>query len=302
MEVTLSQLRAFAAVADTLHFGRAAERLGIAQPTISKEIGRLERSLGVPLFVRSAGGTTLTPAGERLRPTASEVLERLRSFESAAAVVQRESSGSVTIAASPSIVNHLLPETLRAIDDQEWGSDVRPLEVETGDVLAAVESGRADLGIGHLIGDPTRAVKRRLGLDQVRLVVHRSIVPAGAALDLGRLANVPLLMWPRERNPRYYDHLLETCRQRGLEPLVLTGTSRISGSWRYFLEDARAFTLVPRDAAEQERWPGVAVHPLDPPAYLPLEVAWTKGASSDVKRVLAVVAELTRDRRGPARA
>ena len=101
----MAQLRAFDAVAQTLHFGRAADRLGIAQPTISKEIRRLERAIGVPLFNRSAGGTTLTAAGERLRKPAAAVLEQVRSFEAAASLVKREAQGAVTIAASPSIVN-----------------------------------------------------------------------------------------------------------------------------------------------------------------------------------------------------
>ena len=298
MDVRLSQLRAFAAVAETLHFGRAADALGIAQPTVSKEISRLERAVGAPLFYRSAGGTSLTPAGERLRRPAAAVLEQVAAFEGVAAVVHRESRGVVTIAASPSIVNHLLPETLRAVDDQELGVTVDVVEVETGEVLAAVESGRADLGIGHLIGDSTSVLTRRLGQDELRVVVHRSLLPADTvAVDLRRLANVPLLLWPRERNPRYYDHLMGVCQERGLVPPVLSGTSRISGSWRFFLEDARAFSLVPEDFAQREGWAGAGSFPLAPPAHLPLDVAWSKQASTETRIILDAVLALTRDRR-----
>jgi DNA-binding transcriptional LysR family regulator len=297
----VAQLRAFDAVAQTLHFGRAADRLGIAQPTISKEIRRLERAIGVPLFNRSAGGTTLTAAGERLLKPGAAVLEQVRSFDAAAALVKRESQGAVTIAASPSIVNALLPETLRAADDRQLGVHIQALEVETGEVLDAVEHGRADLGIGHLIGDANRAVKRRLGRDELRVLVHRSVARAvRGRLDLARLANVPFLLWPRERSPQYYDFLMSVCQQRGLdEPLILTGTSRISGSWRYFLEDGRAFSIVPMDFARQEIGKGVTSYGLEPPAYLPLEVAWNKNASADVMQILEIVVDLARDRRGP---
>ena len=90
------------------------------------------------------------------------------------------------------------------IDDQELRITLQALEVETGEVLAAVESGDADLGIGHLIGDPARAVKRRLGQDELRVVLHRSLVPARTSrIDVRNLANLPLLLWPRERSPRY---------------------------------------------------------------------------------------------------
>ena len=295
----MSQLRAFDAIARTLHFGRAAEWLGIAQPTISKELRRLERTLGVRLFNRSAGGTTLTPAGERLRQPAAAVLAQLLAFDTAAAAVNREWAGVVTVAASPSVVNVLLPDLLRAVDYQQLGLTVQALEVETGEVLGAVESGRADLGIGHLLGDATHAVKRSLGRDEIHVLLHRRLSRGNKNVDLGRLANVPLLLWPRERSPLYYDFLMDICRQRGLEPLVLTGTSRISGSWRYFLEDARAFSIVPADFAHQEVRAAVAARRLEPPAYLPLEVAWNKNASADVMRILGVLVELTQDRREP---
>lgn len=275
--------------------------MGIAQPTISKELRRLERAIGVPLFDRSAGGTTLTPAGDQLRQPAAEALEHVRAFETAATRIHREKSGTVTIAASPSVVNALLPDTLRAIDDQQLGLTLEPMEVETGEVLAAVESGDADLGVGHLIGEPTHAVKRQLGRDGLRALVHRSLARrAKGRIDLSRLENVPFLLWPRERNPVYYDYLMDVCRSRGLEPLVLTGTSRISGSWRYFLEDGRAFSLVPEDFARQEVRSAVVAYELDPPAHVPLEVAWSRHPSPEVTRILEVLVDLTRERRRPA--
>lgn len=295
MNFSLSQLRAFQAVSDTLHFGRAAESLGISQPTVSKEIRRLESAIGVPLFTRSAGGSRLTAAGERLRPLAGGVREALLAFEEAAAAVGREAQRSLTIAASPSIVNWLLPELLRAVDDEGLGVTVLPLEVETGQVVEAVESGRADMGIGHQIGEPHRAIKRQLGQDEMYIVLHRRwAVGEQEAVHLRRLATLPLLLWPRERSPIYYDFLLGLCRQRGLDPFVLTGTSRISGSWSYLLQDARAFSLAPRDFALREGKGELVALPLEPPALIPLEVVWSKNASRQVERILQVLVETRR--------
>ncbi len=297
MDATLSQLRAFHAVAEELNFGRAAARLGIAQPTISKEVRRLEQAVGAPLFARSAGGTTLTRAGEVLRPHAAAVLEQAERFGAAARAAAREARRVVRVAASPSIVNRLLPEILRAVDDHDLGVSMEVLEVETGEVLAAVETGRADLGIGHLIGEPGRAVTRDLGRDEIRVLLHRALVPGGVPhVDLRRLANVPLLLWPRERSPIYYDFLLDACRSRGLEPLVLMGTSRISGSWSYFLQDARAFALVPADFAQQEARGVLVSLPLDPALHIPLQAAWSRNPPDDVALILTVLGDLTRDR------
>ena len=294
MKVSLGQLRAFAAVAREAHFGRAAASLGVAQPTVSKEIRQLERAIGAPLILRSAAGSVLTAAGEHLRPLADRVVEAVREFERAAEGARRVSRRSITVAASPSIVNRLLPELLRYLDDAESGITIVPLEVETGEVADAVETGRADLGIGHLIGAAPNSVTRQLGMDEVYLLLHNSwasrVQETG---DLRALGTLPLLLWPREHNPSYYDFLVDTCRERGLDPLVLTGTSRIGGSWAYFLEDARAFSLVPKDFALRVGRGELTAQQLDPPAFLPLEAVWTRAASSELERVTQALIEVT---------
>ena len=116
-------------------------------------------------------------------------------------------------------------------------------------------------------------------------------------MDLGALANVPLLMWPRERSPEYYDTLIDMCRERGLEPIVTIGTTRISGSWSYFLNDARAFALATSDFAEQQaRDPLVSVR-IDPPGYIPIEAVWRDTPTGDVATVLNILGALTAGRR-----
>ena len=293
MKPTLSQLLAFDALAGERHFGRAAAALGIAQPTLSKEIRRLEQNLGLTLFDRSARGTELTPEGERLQPRVAAVIEQVQRLDDAATLLRQDSQMRVRVAASPSIVNRLLPELLRVIDDSEEGPSIRVLEVDTGGVLRAVEEGRADVGIGHLLGQPETTRKRRLGGDELRVLMHRALAPGtGGPADLARLKHVPLLLWPREDSPDYYDLIVQTCRPHGLEPLVLSGTSRIGGSWSYFLQDARAFTIVPADFAQREARGSLVSLPLDPPAAISLEVVW--GRHPAAPRVLDVLMDLTR--------
>lgn len=297
MKSTLSQLRAFDALARERHFGRAAATLGIAQPTLSKEIRRLEQDLGLNLFLRGPGGTRLTPDGESLLPHVTAVLERVQKLRGAVSSLRNDPLQEVRLAASPSVVNRLLPELLRILDDADEGPAIQVLEVDTGGVLRAVQEGRADVGIGHLLGDPGTTRKRRLGNDELRALMHQALAPGrGEPADLTRLTNVPLLLWPREDSPDYYDRIVHTCRTHGLEPLVLSGTSRIGGSWSYFLQDARAFTLVPTDFAQREARPPLVSLPLSPPAGIPLEVVWTPGRA--VARILEVLTELTRPLRG----
>lgn len=298
MSVTLSQLRAFTVVSKTLNFGQAALELGVTQPTITKEIQRLERNVGVRLLDRSTRGVTLTSAGEALVIGAEEILERVNTFEVAAVSARRASRRIIRIAASPSIVNQLLPEVLRRADDEELGFALQALEVETGDVLMAVKTGRADIGVGHLIGDSQHVHKRRIGRDEVQAIIHQSLVSRQqGGIQLERLGNLPLLTWPREQSPQYYDFQISVCRERGLQPLTLVGTTRISGSWWYFLEDARAFALAPRDFAKRHSRGVLVAMSLTPKAFVPLEVAWARNASEGVNDLLEILFQVTHDRR-----
>lgn len=297
MRITLTQVEAFTVLGRILHFSKAADQLRIAQPTLSKEIRALERSLGLTLFDRSPSGTKLTSAGQEMLAYADSVLGAAQIMEAAAAQVQRRQTQRVVIAASPSIVNRLLPQTLRQVGAAGLNVDVDVLETETGDVVAAVDEGRADIGLGHQMDQPKRALKKRLGFEELQLVVAPEL--ADKVVDkssLVGLATVPLLMWPRERSPDYHDMLVNVCRERGLDPLLLTGTSRISGAWSYFLHDARAFALATRDFAASLTMEGLVAVDLNPGASVALEVAYMPNPVGAVEAVLRLLA----DRSAPA--
>src|SRR5579884_1839838 len=108
----LHQLRYFVAVAEDLHFTRAAARLGVAQPSVSSQIRRLEADLGEALFDRSSAGVSLTQAGEVLLPLARRVMADV---DEAAVLVQevgRLGRGRLALGATPSLCTGLLPEVL----------------------------------------------------------------------------------------------------------------------------------------------------------------------------------------------
>ncbi|WP_116043418.1 LysR family transcriptional regulator [Amycolatopsis palatopharyngis] len=274
MKFTVRQLEAFRAVATELHFGRAASSLRLSQPTVSKELHRLERALDLELFQRSSGGTALTAEGEELLPHAERALDALARLGEAASTVKRRLASEVRVATSPSIVNRLMPEILRYLEVAHPQLSITTVEVETGEVGQAVENGEADVGLGHHVGPVHSGHVRTIGHDEVYVLIAEELVgPDVAAVDLARLEKLPLLLWPREHNPAYYDALLTICHDRRLDPLILTGTSRISGSRSYFLHDGRAFSLVPRDFALAEA-PDLRAVPLSVPGWLPLDVAW----------------------------
>lgn len=286
MKVSLRQLEIFRAVAAELHFGRAARRLRLSQPTVSKELARLERAWGVELFVRSSGGTALTGEGSELLEQADRVLEAAQHLERAAAAARRRRTSQVRVAASPSVVNRLMPQLLRELERHHPDVEVTEVEVDTGGVTAALDAGAAEVGLGHHVAAPAHGAVRTIGHDELFVIAAESVVGQGPTVGLDRLADVPLILWPREQSPIYHDAVLEICRSRGLEPLLLTGTSRVSGSRSYLLREGRAFALGPRDFARSESH-GVRAAHLSPRAHVPLDLAWVEPPSPAARTLMA---------------
>src|SRR4030088_273304 len=112
MGLELHQLRYFVAVADQRHFTKAARELSVAQPSVSKQIRRLEDELGAPLFHRMRGNVALTPAGEALLPLARRVLADVAGAESEVQGLTGMRRGGLSVGATPSLSTTLVPAAL----------------------------------------------------------------------------------------------------------------------------------------------------------------------------------------------
>lgn len=294
MKFTLRQLQVFETLADTRHFGRAAVALNRSQPTISADLRALEAALDLRLFDRSRGGTVLTDAGQALLPLAQRVLRESSGLVAEAKRI-RNGTVQVRLAATPSLVNRLVPAVLHALEEAGSALRVEVVEVDTGDVEAALTDGRADVGVGHHLvlsdGMEGAAVAR----DELCVLASGVGLDPTTGVDLTTLAGRELLIWPREKNPIYFDAIIQACRDRGLNPLVKETSSRFSGSQSYHLTEGDAFCLVPFDFA-REAPRSFSYAPIEPPVTVPLQAVWCKPA---VEGALEVVDALARLRRGP---
>ncbi|TDV56481.1 LysR family transcriptional regulator [Actinophytocola oryzae] len=171
------ELAYFLAVADELHFGRAASRLGIAQPALSKAIRRLERRLEVSLFERTSRVVTLTAAGQVL---AREARTALDAVSAAAARARRAGPGDphLVLAIKPGGDAGLLPAVLAAYENEQG---VLPIEVVfAGDRVSMLREGRADAALLYLPPDDVR------GLDTEALVSEAPVAVLPVAHPLAR--------------------------------------------------------------------------------------------------------------------
>ncbi|MCG8907036.1 LysR family transcriptional regulator [Pseudomonas sp. DP-17] len=145
--MTVKQLRAFLAVAQTLSFAQACERLHLSQPALSLAIKSLEESLGGQLLVRTTRSVALTPEGETLLPLARRLLA---DWDNAEEVMHQHFTlqlGKVSIAAMPSFAGNLLPAVLRAFRDRHPKVNVAVHDVINEQVLEMVRNHRVELGI-----------------------------------------------------------------------------------------------------------------------------------------------------------
>ena len=137
----------FVAVAEELHFGRAAERLHIAQPSLSQQIRRLERGLGVTLFDRTSRRVELTPAGETLLREGRRLLEQARR---AVRLTQAAAAEHLVVGFAGSAAGTLLAEVLRSFNAQQPGVEVSVRELML-DQIGVVRSGEVDLALTRLL-------------------------------------------------------------------------------------------------------------------------------------------------------
>jgi DNA-binding transcriptional LysR family regulator len=210
----LRQLSYFVAVAEELHFGRAADRLHIVQSAVSQQIQRLERELGAELFDRSPRRVRLTSAGERLLPEARSVLaaaERARLAVAPAA--------GLRLGTSTGLGAHL-DRVLAAFAERAPDVPVELFSLPVAERLARVATGRLDAAFVRSAEPPPGVRVLPLWPDPLVAAVPAAHPLAAAPhLDLADLAALPLALTPRRNNPALVDLVVGACHAAGFEPV-----------------------------------------------------------------------------------
>lgn len=270
----LRHLRHFLAVADELHFARAAKKLGMAQPPLSQSIMRLEKSLGTKLLDRANRAVQLTPAGKALVAEAREVLAKA---DLAVSLVQRVGSGElarVRIGFVPMSATLTLPRAVRAFQ-RDWPRVEVQLHERTSVAQAdALQHGTLDLGI--LVRD--LADTRGLQLRPIERYSYVAAVPSGwplagqSSLQLADLATLPLVMFPQQLAPNFFTDFDAACRRAGFSPSI---QQQVAQPYTMFTLVAEQLGIgIVQDTARHLKIAGIAFVPIrDMPVSLSHEVA-----------------------------
>ncbi|HEX2080512.1 MAG TPA: LysR family transcriptional regulator [Longimicrobium sp.] len=220
--IDLALLRQFAAVADELHFGRAAARLGIAQPPLSQRIRRLEELLGFPVFARTSRRVELTPAGAHLHQAVIRLTADLSREIDAAAAVARGEMGEVSVGYVMPGALALVPPLVRRFRAARPGVTLQLREMSSAPQAQALREGSLDVGFlsEPEAGDSLRRW-RSWAQPLAALVGSEHSRAADRSVALRDLAQEPFVMFPRAQAPELHDLIGAACRAAGFTPRVV---------------------------------------------------------------------------------
>lgn len=269
----IAHLTCFVAVAEELHFGRAAERLGMAQPQLSQRVKRLEGELGVRLMDRSSRHVELTDPGRRLLDEARDILARvqrvygLADTPSGTGTVRAGIPGELgagTVAALIGAFRDRLPDATLELQPLGTAGQVRRLTEGALDVgILRHPAETHGLTLGPMTAQP-------LGV----LLAASSPWADAPEVHLSDLAGSELAVFPREEAPEAYDELLADCRRHGYQPAAVHDSPNPDFTLGLVLA-GRAVALIPRTEAST----GLAWRPLlGRPLLTRLSCAWRSGA------------------------
>ncbi len=280
----LELVRAFVAVAELRHFGRAAERLHLAQPVVSRRIQRLERTMGVALLERTSRHVTLTEAGTTFLDAARRLLHSTELAVTQARRVAEGGAGRLSVGFVDSVAFRLLTPLLRELASRAPDVTVELRELSTEEQLAELDAD-VDVAIVREVGERELIAEglyaRHLLRERLLVAVPRDHRLADReAITLAQVADDPFVMFPRPRVPRLHDHLLAICDHAGFRPAIAAHASQYP-TMLAMVSVGRGVALVP-DCVAAVCPPDVHLLPVtDEPATSDLLLTW-RGPGSPV--------------------
>lgn len=284
MIMDLRHLQAFVAVAEERHFGRAARRLGITQPPLSRQIQQLESALGVRLFRREARPVELTPEGTSYLAEVRPHLEGLTRAAERAQATGRRPQGKIKAGFVSSLGYGLMPRLLEALRTAAPEVGVELFELPSAEQCRAVRAGRLDLGFVFL-PVPDRELTMRFLFREplVAMLPARTPFVGLSEIALERLHHQPFVLCSRQPDAGFREVVVDLCRANGFEPRADHAASS-TASMAALVAAGLGVALVPRSAAGREP-AGVVYRPLaDAPLTLEIAAVWRSEAMSPALR------------------
>jgi DNA-binding transcriptional LysR family regulator len=296
----LRHLRYFVGVGEEQHFGRAAERLHVAQPALSRQIQDLEKEIGFPLFDRLPRGVKLSAAGKLFLEDARRILGEVQEATRRAERVARGKAGTLRVGFVEAISWHgVVPESFRRFREKQPDAELTPVPMLSVEQVEAVRSGRLDAGFMVRMGGLDK------GLDQLPVAQHRVVLAAPKGHPLAKqtklrvrdLSDAPFVWLSRRINPAAYDRLMEACFRGGLKSPRIVQEAYDHATMLSLVSCRLGVALV----SDSTRWQcprGVALLPImDLNVPVPFSLIWRKDNLSPLLQKFLDLLQHRKDRK-----
>lgn len=288
----LRQLRYFVVLAHERNFNRAAKRLHMAQPPLSRAIRQLEAELGAELIDRGARPLRLTAVGSLFFQQAQQILskaEDMRTMMQSAIATERR---RFTIGFAASTIYARLPALIRAFRLEAPEVELVLVESTTLEQIAALKDGRIDVGYGRIRFEDSAV--RRTVLRHERLVAALPAAHPLAAhespVSLQELADEPMVLYPRSPRPSYADQVISLLRDHGIEPRVAHEARELQIAIGLVAAE-EGVAIVP-ESVRRARTEDVVYRELLEPATSPIIMSQRiNDGSSDIKIMSRIIAD-----------
>ena len=287
----LNQLRCFVAAAEELHFGRAAARLNMTQPPLSRQIQVLERIIDAPLLERTSRSVRLTPAGRSFLPEAKRILKLADSAAQAARRVASGKSGSLRVGFTAAAAYGFMPELIATCRARLPEVDFSLKEMVTADQLEALTSGQLDAGLMRPpIARSDLVTKRILSEPLVAAIPKDHPLARFDSLSIKDFDQQPFVMYSPYESRYFYDLLVAQFNRAQVLPRYVQYLSQIH-SILAMVRAGLGVSIVP-EAAANLSVAGVRLRPLKLRTRTSAELimVWHRNAENPLLPVLVEVA------------
>jgi DNA-binding transcriptional LysR family regulator len=272
-------LRYLVALADELHFGRAALRLNISQPPLSQQIRQLEKELGVELFERTNRKVRLTDAGRRLVDEAHLVLGRIDHLSKVASQAGGGEIGHLSVGVTGSI-NQALVDTMRLLGRKQPAVRIELQYMSSGTQVEALRDGRIDIGFLTLpVHDPTLVLEKIKAEPLWIAMPKKHPLTRLRKIPLSSLTDQHIILFPRRVTPGLHDIITTMCSEAGFTLNVVHEVDSMVGGLTLVSAGLGVAFTTPE---AQMMWPDIVFRPLKSSVTVEHGVAYNREAMSPV--------------------
>ncbi|HEY0799219.1 MAG TPA: LysR family transcriptional regulator [Steroidobacteraceae bacterium] len=255
------RIRSFVVLAETLHFGRAAARLHVTQPPLSRMIAALESELGVKLLERGPRRVSLTRAGERFHADGKAILASIDRACKNARAAARGRPGELFVGFTSCAAFNVIPAYVRSYGSAFPGVDLKIREMLADDLMSSLVEGKIDAAIMFPPDQEIKMEMRTIYTEPLCVAMPTKHRLAGTSrVHITDLADERLVIPSRSGAPTLYDDIVGACRAGGFEPHALFETSLLQTILNLVAENV-GVALVPRSMS-RARLRGVCYRPL----------------------------------------